>query len=248
MKTLCISTSIIILAFNFNTTSGKIQNGYSSGISGAIESLKSLNTLLLDERSMTSAEKKIVESRIKEVETFIVYYELTETLLSRFRLVAPSLYNEIDTLKDRMGRTTDVFVKFIPEEQARVQAWGITNIAQVKGDPDAYLSEYGERAVSVKIWVVNKSLLVLAHELGHVKYQVADLANYFDYYKSTYRRGVTDPNNIGHDHNDPSGKNAVLFEKGFRESQASYFKNSNSPGRSPVELRKSFESKFSQFR
>jgi hypothetical protein len=186
---------------------------------------------------MTTAKKKIIESRIKEVETFIVYYELTETLLSRFRLVAPSLYNEIDTLKDRMGRATDVFVKFIPEEQARVQAWGITNIAQVKDDPDAYLSEYGERAVSVKIWVVNKSLLVLAHELGHVRYQVADLAHYFDYYKSTYRCGATDPNNIGHDHNDPSGKNAVLFEKIFRESQARYLKNGNSTGRSPVELR-----------
>ena len=41
-------------------------------------------------------------------------------------------------------------------------------------------------AVSVKIWAVNKALFVLAHELGHVKYQVPHLASYINEYKKYY--------------------------------------------------------------
>ena len=96
------------------------------------------------------------------------------------------LYNEIDTIKDIKGRAVNVFVKFIPTDATEVKAWGTTYMRQVENDQDGYLSEYGELTVSVKIWIVNNALLVLAHELGHVKYQVPNLANYFEYYRKNY--------------------------------------------------------------
>ncbi len=81
-------------------------------------------------------------------------------------------------------------------------------MSQVKNDPDGYLSEYGDHTVSVKIWIVNNALLVLAHELGHVKYQVPHLAHYFEFYKKNYFGIMNDSNHIGHNPSDPSGKSA----------------------------------------
>lgn len=235
MKTYCLSFALLILALNFSF--GEIKNGYAKGISSARESLKGLHALLQHEKEITLSQKKIIEAKIKEVVNYIAYYELTENLLKQFRLMASDLYNEIDTIKDRQGRPTDVYIKFIPKEQARVQAWGITNIAQVTGDNDAYYSEYGEHSVSVKVWIVSKALEVLSHELGHVKYQVPNLASYLEYHKMNYRPSITEANNIGHDPDDKSGKNAAAFAKKYRENYYRYWKNGhNNQFQSPLVL------------
>ena len=234
MKTYCLSFALLILALNLSF--GEIKNGYAKGISAARESLKGLHALLQHEKEITSSQKKMIETKIKAVVNYIVYYELTENLLKQFRLLAPDLYNEIDTIKDRQGRPTDVYIKFIPREQANVQARGITNVAQVPGDNDAYNSEHGERSVSVKVWIVAKALEILSHELGHVKYQVPNLASYLEYHKLNYRPSVTEPNNIGHHPNDRSGKNAAAFAKKYRENYCSYWKNGHSQFQSPPVL------------
>lgn len=223
MKAILITVAIIV--FGSDALFGKIRNGYSIEISSALSSLKMLYDLLAHEKNMTLAEKRVVEKRIKEVTEYIVYYELTEQLLLRFRTISPYLYNVIDTLKDNMGRSTDVYVRFISEKNARVQAWGITNIAKMPDDPDGYRSEFGDHTVSIKVWTVNKSLLVLAHELGHVKYQVDHLASYLEYYKVMYPPAMTEPNYIGHAYGDLSGHSAVEFEKMFRENQFRYFRD-----------------------
>lgn len=234
MKTYCLFVALFMFTLNFS--SGEIKNGYARDINSVRESLKGLYALLLDENKMTASEKRIVESKVKELVNYVTYYELTENLLEQFRLIDSGLYNEIDTIKDRHGRSTDVYIKFIPAEQARVQAWGITNIAQVTGDDDAYRSEYGERTVSVKIWIVSKALLVLAHELGHIKYQVPNLASYIEYHRLNYRPGIAEPNNIGHDPNDKSGRNAASCEKEFRENYNEYLKNGYHQVESPLDL------------
>jgi hypothetical protein len=234
MKTYCLPFAFLILALNFSF--GEIKNGYAKGITAARESLKGLHALLKHEKEITSSQKKMIETKIKEVVNYIAYYELTENLLKQFRLIASDLYNEIDTIKDRQGRSTDVYIKFIPREQTRVQAWGITNIARVVGDSDAYYSEYGERSVSVKVWVVSKALEVLSHELGHVKYQVPNLASYLEYHKMNYRPGITEQNNIGHDPNDTSGKNATAFAKRYRENYYNHWKNGHNQFQSPLVL------------
>jgi hypothetical protein len=234
MKT--IFMSLAILAFSSYASFGKIKNGYSTEIKLALTSLKMLNDLLANEKSLTHAEKRAVDKRMKEITEYILYHELTEQLLLRFRTISPDLYNVIDSLKDRKGRPTDVYIRFISEKNARVQAWGITNIAGMPNDPDGYRSEFGDHTVSIKVWTVNKSLLVLAHELGHVKYQVDHLASYLEYYKEKYPPATTEPNYIGHAFGDLSGHNAVDFERIFRENQFRYCKEGGVV-ESPVDLK-----------
>ncbi len=126
----------------------------------------------------------------------ISFYDLTENLLNQFKIIAPKLYAEIDTISDRKGRPVHVYVKFVPVDATKVKAWGITYLNQVENDKDAYLSEYGAFTVSIKIWIVPKALLVLSHELGHVKYQIPNLASYMNFHKKCYKDEVS--NYIGH--------------------------------------------------
>ena len=100
-------------------------------------------------------------------------------------------------------------------------------------DQDTYISEFGEFTVSVKVWIVPRALLVLAHELGHVKYQVPHLASYFVYHKNHYYNTPT-PNSIGHDAEDPSGKSAIEFGKSFLKIYADFLKLSNVRVQNPL--------------
>ncbi|HMG93346.1 MAG TPA: hypothetical protein VK589_24985 [Chryseolinea sp.] len=235
MKTFCVGFALLMVCSNFSF--GKIKNGYALHVEHARESLKALQTLLDETALVTNAQRKLAEARIKTLVNYISYFELTENLLQQFRLVAPDLYNEIDSIKDRQRRPTDVFVKFIPPEEANVQAWGITNINFVPEDRDMYKSEYGDGTVSVKIWIVTKALLVLAHEFGHIKYQVPNLANYREYYANTYRPGFVEPNWIGHDKADDSGRSADLYAKKFLREYSDCLKNGSVRAQSPIALR-----------
>jgi hypothetical protein len=165
----------------------------------------------------------MLESRLRDLIKYITYYEVTESLLKQLRAISPEIYHEIDTIKDRNGEVTDVYIKFIPEDEAPVQAWGVTGIAQAPGDENTYLSEYGERSVSIKVCAVPQALLVLSHELGHVKYIVANLATYKNYHARNYPPCSTESNHVGHNPNDPSGKSAYIFEKRFKASYYSWY-------------------------
>jgi len=231
-KKCCILFSILCIALN---VSGEIKNGYEIELFNMQESLKNLTRIIKEKKDILPSTRRTIESKIELLISNITCYELTENLLSRFKIIAPDLYNEIDTIKDSKGRKVNVFVKFIPTDATEVKAWGITYMRQVENDEHAYLSEYGELTVSVKIWIVNNSLLVLAHELGHVKYQVPYLAHYFKYYKKNYFGMRNEPNNIGHNPNDPSGKSANLYEKLFRREYA-HFSRSNEKIESPIAL------------
>lgn len=217
-----------------NVSTGKIRNGYEQGIAAARESLKIMHTQL--KLPITPVQRRKVEANIRKVTTYIVYYELTENLLEQFRTIAPEIYAELDTIKDRLGRGTDVYVEFIPEEHARIMAWGITNVAHAVNDNDAYASAHGDHTVSVKIWTVNNALEVLAHELGHVKYQVPHLAAYLSYYHERYKAGACDPNYIGHDSNDNSGRTALRFAKRYRKMFYEYWKSGHGQFPSPPSL------------
>jgi len=114
----------------------------------------------------------------------------------------------------------------------------------LENDKDAYLSEYGAFTVSVKIWIVPKALLVLSHELGHVKYQIPNLASYMNYHKKCYKEVS---NYIGHNADDPSGNTAIETEKLFRKEHAYFLRNTNEKIQNPVimltKIRKSMSPK-----
>jgi len=77
-------------------------------------------------------------------------------------------------------------------------------------------------------------LQVLSHELGHVKYQIPNLATYMTFYKKCYQD--QESNCIGHNPADPSGKTAVEAEKSFRKGYAYFLRNTDERIQNPVIL------------
>jgi hypothetical protein len=237
MKKPCLLFIISILTLS--NVLGEIKNGYETEIFQVQGSLKALRLLLHGKNTLTASQTQRIEYRIESLIKYISYYELTENLLNQFRIIAPALYNEIDAIKDGKGRTVDVYVKFIPQAAAKVKAWGTTHMDQVENDKDACRSEYGERTVSVKIWIVNCALLVLSHELGHVKYQARHFANYTAYYRRHYYNTMDNPSYMGHASGDPSGKSAYQYEKIFRKEYASFLSTTEEKIQSPLALMES---------
>ena len=180
--------------------------------------------MLESNNTLSIFQKGEINSKIQSLKTFISYYELTENLLQQFRTLAPDLYNETDTIKDKKGRMVDVYVKFIPEMEMQNGISGTTNIAQHENDKDAYLSEYGAHTVSVKISTVKKALLLLAHEFGHISYQVPNLATYVAFYSEFYQEHVGITKQRGHFSNDLSGQKAHEYVNRFREHSHIYSK------------------------
>ncbi len=216
--------------------SAEIKNGYENEINQLTESLNNLRAILNQNNDLDGSKRRNIVAKIASIENTISYHALTESLLRQFKAIAPDLYAEIDTIKDNKGRSVNVYVKFIPKDATEVKAWGTTYIAQGENDHDAYQSEYGELTVSVKIWIVNQALLVLSHELGHVKYQVPHLASYVEYHKKHYKAIVSSDSYIGHRADDPSGNNAAQYEKRFRKEYANYLKVTDEKIQSPVAL------------
>lgn len=230
---------IVILSFlMLNSAWAKLRNGYEKDIRQARENLENYNYILNTNNNLSPSDKRKMKASIKDLLAFQSYYELTEELLRRFKLISPSLYNRVDSIKDAKGRPTDVYVKFIPHEEALIMAGGITSMARSDEDMDACFSEYGKYTVSVKIWIFSKALFALSHELGHVSYQVPNLETYTDYYKRMYQPHMTDSNHMGHAGTDRSGRSALTFEKEFKKDYGNYLKlrNNDSPLESPLVL------------
>ena len=207
-----------------NCAWAKLRNGYEKDIHYARERLKNYNTILNTNNNLSASERRNVKITINNLIAFQSYYALTEELLKQFKLISPGLYNRIDSIKDAKGRFTDVYVKFIPREEALVMAAGLTCMAQSGEDKPASFSEYGKHSVSIKIWICSKSLLVLSHELGHVNYQVPNFETYIEYHKKEYSFLFGNSNCVGHSAADRSGMNATAFEKQFKKDYANNLK------------------------
>src|SRR5688572_26159212 len=234
---------ILMFILTCHAVFGEIKNGYEKNISGTKKSLAILRASLLDDENITPWQRRKIQSTIATLVDHVAYYDLTEGLLSQFQTIAPELYAQIDTIRDRLGRPVDVYIKFVPVDGTSIKAWGLTYMAQASDDKDAYQSEYGKFTVSVKVWIVQRALLVLAHELGHVKYQVPNLASYFDFYKKQYDN-THSGNPLGHDTDDPSGKWAIQFGKTFQKKYVDFLKISIEKVQNPlaqlVRLKKSW--------
>ena len=237
-KTLCnflkMGGCLFLFLFSCNSSFSEIKNGYEKDILMLKQSLKNLTEILMEEKDLSAMERRKIESKVETLVNHISFYDLTETLLKQFRLIAPKLYAEVDTICDQKRRPVNIYVKFVPLDATKVKAWGITYINQVENDKDAYLSEYGAFTVSVKIWIVPTALKVLSHELGHVKYQVPHLASYIDYHKKNYTDALS--NYIGHNADDPSGTMAIQSEKFFRREYVYFLKTGGGKIQNPLVL------------
>ena len=94
------------------------------------ESIKILRTTLLENGSLTPAQRRKIQSSIAILVDHVSYYELTESLLIQFKTIAPELYAEIDTITDRLGRPVNVYIRFVPIDGTDVKAEGTTYMDQ----------------------------------------------------------------------------------------------------------------------
>jgi hypothetical protein len=225
---------ISVLFITITCSRGEIKNGYASQIDGMRESLKNLNTMLNDNLNLSLFQKAAMKNNINKLAAYISYFELTEELLNQFKTIAPEMYYEIDTLKDNLGHEVTIYVKFVSEKEIEHGAPGTTNLAHADIDKNIYSSEYGPHTVSIKIASVTKALIFLAHEFGHVRYQVPNLGSYTEFYSSYYQSTTFDSKYIGHNSNDPSGHSAIKFEILFRLNYKVYLKARKLKPENPV--------------
>jgi hypothetical protein len=217
------------------TLSGKIINGYEADINTAREGLKKLNILIRLDTTWSQQEMNRLKDHAARLSDFILYYELTERLLFQFRMISTEIYDEIDAIKDAKDTPVDVYVKFLPIEKMKGSVAAMTNIP-LGDDGDAYNSSYGLHSVSVQIIAGNNALRLLAHEFGHIKYQVPNIATYRNFYIRYYQNKTNDSEEIGHHHMDPSGNKAFEFETAFRRKHDDFLATVDKRLERPVAL------------
>ncbi len=212
MKTYVLS--VVINLFIVSSLPAKIINGYASGINTAHDGIRRLSELIVTDSNLTITEQNRMKDYLNRNREFVLYHELTERLLSQFRMISPDIFNQIDTIKDAKGRLVDVYVRFLPMEKIDGSVAGRTNMPLEIGD--AYMSSYGLHTVSVQVVIGNDALSLHAHEFGHVMYQVPNIATYREFYRVQYILRTADSEEIGHHNTDPSGQKAFEFQKRFR--------------------------------
>ena len=213
-----------------------VKNGYELHIYEVSQSLRTLRSILDNNDTLSVFQKGEIKSKIGRLLEYVTYHQLTEQLLSQFKLIAPDLYNRVDSIRSRNGEQITVYVRFVSEKDMQHGAHATTNIGHAGNDPDLYASEFGPATVSIKIASVNRSLLLLAHELGHVFYQVKNLATYMVFYSKLYQNETFNSTYIGHDGADPSGLTAIEFENIYRDRYSSLVKATGEKVEDPFSL------------
>lgn len=207
---------------------GKIRNGHEVRFRHAQDSLPILRHRLATAVGLTFWEKQSLKVRIAELSEIAIYHELTNNLLDRMRAISPELYLEMDELKDRRGRPTDIFVRLIPKQSTRVPFVAASILSNSRSDRDAACSEHGLHSVAVDLWLSERAPLMLSHELGHLSYIVPNLSTYSQFYRKHYGP-ETRFTRIGHLMEDLSGKQAKAFEKRYLADYRAYIAESGRP-------------------
>jgi hypothetical protein len=222
MRTYWVYFAISFLViFSHNATSA-IRNGYERGIDGARTSIKALEAAY-SKSDLTTAQRKRIKEQVRLLTEFVYYHELTESRIAEFRQTAPSLWDSVNYILDARGRSVDVYIRFVELEDIPSGAYATTSLEQ-GADEDAYRSCFGEHTISVTVRKGPSDLRKLAHELGHITYQVPNLATYTKYYNNMYE-SMANGEALGHGAGDPSGMNAERFERLFTKLSLSAHKN-----------------------
>lgn len=231
MKTFFIAVLALVLVYT--KVFAEIKNAYENRIKETREELEIIKERIKEDKNRESIQSKKLafhqkrkyNNKIDSLSQFILLYERTDRLLNRFHTIAPDIFHEMDTIKNAYGEETDVYVKFLPDEKMIVSQLGRTIMGQCFEDENICFSEYGIRSVLIIIYSETNPLLVLAHELGHVRYQVPHLASYFEYFKETYNGQFYEPYFIGHYPTDSSGISAKRVERRFVQYFNIYLKH-----------------------
>jgi hypothetical protein len=223
MTRLCTITLAIVCLGVYQEIYAEIRNGYDIELIKATHWIYNLNEIT--QEVLSTAQRMKVEKRLELA--FATERKLqenhakTQELIEMLRRIDPDLYHEINTIRDREGNETDVYIKVVDDLGPDLR--GATNLKHSDDNPNVYSSEYGDYTVSIKLITTGPiwPLWILVHELGHVRYQVPHLAEYRAFYQKVYQdqhfAGVQ-----GHHPNDPSYYSVQETSKAFKKSWNEY--------------------------
>jgi hypothetical protein len=223
MKRLCIITLVILCLGVCQNSYAEIINGYEYELKKNEKYIRNLNEIAKGVLDTLQRGKlnNFIQVAHKNAEKLREDHAKTQELIERFRMIDPDLYDEIANIKDREGNEIDVYIKVV--DRLRLGMLGATNVSHHVDNPNVYKSEYGDYTVSVK--VVNttsiRAMLILVHELGHVRYQVPHLADYTVFYKQTYQNKYLEGIKKGHHPDDPGH---ITIEETLIAFKASWIK------------------------
>lgn len=210
---------------NIDVNGDSIRNGYQAQLDAANSRVSTIENVLNSKNNSTKV-KKMAAKQLKKAKRNLnkiqKKFEQTKQLISDLQSIDSQLFNEINTITNSEGTETDVYVKAITLSGDDA-VYGTTNVNQNPDNPNEYMSDYGVNTVSVTAQVRNFSKL--AHEFGHVKYQVPNLATYAKYYKSKYGKnsGYTGQE-LGHLPGDQSGQMVEVVMERFYKAYRKYKK------------------------
>ena len=207
---------------------GNIINGHEVRFRHAQDSIPILRHQLANSDGLNFFQKRRLKERIAALLQVAIYHQLTQELLERLKAISPVLYREMSDLRDRNGKPTDIYVRLIPSRASRIPFPAASILSSPGGDRDTPRSAYGSNSVAVDLWVSERALLMLSHELGHLSYIVPNLAQYADYYRERYRLSKR-TGRIGHLSTDESGRLARVFEKRYIADYRAYVARSGRP-------------------
>src|SRR5262245_1337099 len=112
---------LLLLCLELTTTlTASIKNGYAPELVSAREYLRELSRRLRENPDMPDSERRRINLAIREHTETVTHYQLTDALLKQMREISPVMFDIMDQLKDRRGRETDIYVRFISKESSMV--------------------------------------------------------------------------------------------------------------------------------
>jgi hypothetical protein len=222
MRTFCFY--VICLLVSAQEMMAKIMNGYEPAVAEARISLHYLRNVLSTDHNLSREKRRTLSARVQILVNFLACHRLTESLLQQFREISPAIYQQLDSLTDARGRVTDVYVRYMIPRVDQV-VYSVACMSLLPEDKDKPVSEFGLQTVSITIWISGQAMPALAHEFGHVYYQVPNLCSYARYYGEHYGVWAADANCKGHEVDDPSGRVAMQFERLFKRDNFGYMRS-----------------------
>jgi len=191
--------------------------------------LRNASWILIRQPTKKPSSKRLAKLR-KTYDLVHQNYLETKLLLDEFRLIDPDLYHRASLVSDVEGNLTDVYVKlvdrnsgkFIQQSQQGISLAGYTSIGYWKQNPNINASAYGLYSIAVTIGNTYDKLSTLAHELGHVLYQVKNLSTYVKFFNKEYSQDITTKFGIGHHADDPAHTYVKSIENNFRQKLLAY--------------------------
>ena len=227
MKHLLILSLSIILIGCSQKIHAEIKNGYEQKLKKAEDVINNIDSLIKVNKNTDEIAylKKWMEFARQTEENLRENYLNTQKLITSLRVIDPELYYEINEIKDKEGNYTDVYIKAV-DRLGFQGLLGTTNISQSNENPNIYRSSYGDTTVCVKVVYrkFKEALQILAHELGHVRYQVPNLASYIMFYRKNYSKNCLDGIDVGHLPTDPSHRSVKETMKNFYKRRIAYKK------------------------